>query len=77
MDALLAIMLVLIVIYGISPKIQEEKIPLLYIGTGITFILILINICIGIYIKNKYCNKNEVEASEKQEEGTPKEPSEE
>ena len=74
----LAIMLVLIVIYGIAPKIQEEKRPLLYIGAGITFILIVINIAIGFYIKDKYCKKNEIEASEKQEEeGPPKKPSEE
>ena len=57
-------MLVLIVIYGIAPKIQEEKRPLLYIGAGITFILIVINIAIGFYIKDKYCKKNEIEASE-------------
>ena len=69
-------MLVLVVIYGIAPKIQEEKRPLLYIGTGMTFILIVINIAIGFYIKDKYCMKNEVETSEKQEEGSPKEPSE-
>ena len=69
-------MLVLVVIYGIAPKIQEEKRPLLYIGTSITFILIVINIAIGFYIKDKYCMKNEVETSEKQEEGPPKEPSE-
>ena len=69
-------MLVLVVIYGIAPKIQEEKRPLLYIGTSITFILIVINIAIGFYIKDKYCMKNEVETSEKQEEGSPKEPSE-
>ena len=69
-------MLVLIVIYGIAPKIQEEKRPLLYIGSGITLILIVINIAIGFYIKDKYCMKNEVETSEKQEEGSPKEPSE-
>ena len=68
-------MLVLIVIYGIAPKIQEEKRPLLYIGSGITFILIVINIVIGIYITDKYCKKNEMEASEK--EGPPKELSEE
>ena len=54
-------MLVLVVIYGIAPKIQEEKRPLLYIGTSITFILIVINIAIGFYIKDKYCMKNEVE----------------
>ena len=52
-------MLVLIVIYGIAPKIQEEKRPLLYIGSGITFILIVINIVIGIYITDKYCKKND------------------
>ena len=69
-------MLVLVVIYGIAPKIQEEKRPLLYIGTSMTFILIVINIAIGFYIKDKYCMKNEVETSEKQEEGSPKEPSE-
>ena len=78
MDALLAIMLVLIVIYGIAPKIQEEKRPLLYIGTSITSILIVINIAIGFHMKDKYCmQENEIEASEKQEEGPPKEPSEE
>ena len=70
-------MLVLVVIYGIAPKIQEEKRPLLYIGSGITFILIVINIAIGIYITDKYCKKNEMEASEKSEEGPPKELSEE
>ena len=70
-------MLVLIIIYGIAPKIQEEKRPLLYIGAGITFILIVINIAIGIYITDKYCKKNEIESSEKPEEGPPKEPSEE
>ena len=70
-------MLVLIVIYGIAPKIQEEKQPLLYIGAGITFILVVINIAIGIYMKDKYCKKNEIEASEKPEEGPPKVPSEE
>ena len=69
-------MFVLVVIYGIAPKIQEEKRPLLYIGTSMTFILIVINIAIGFYIKDKYCMKNEVETSEKQEEGSPKEPSE-
>ena len=69
-------MLVLLVIYGIAPKIQEEKRPLLYIGTSMTFILIVINIAIGFYIKDKYCMKNEVETSEKQEEGSPNEPSE-
>ena len=67
-------MLVLLVIYGIAPRIQEEKRPLLYIGTSMTFILIVINIAIGFYIKDKYCMKNEVETSEKQEEGSPKEP---
>ena len=61
-------MLVLVVIYGIAPKIQEEKRPLLYIGTSMTFILIVINIAIGFYIKDKYCMKNEVETSKKQEE---------
>ena len=70
-------MLVLIVIYGMAPKIQEEKRPLLYIGSGITFILIVINIAIGIYITDKYCKKNEIESSEKLEEGPPKELSEE
>ena len=67
-------MLVLVVIYGIAPKMQEEKRPLLYIGTSITFILIVINIAIGFYIKDKYCMKNEVETSEKQKEGSSKEP---
>ena len=54
--------------------IQEEKRPLLYIGTSMTFILIVINIAIGFYIKDKYCMKNEVETSEKQKEGSSKEP---
>ena len=39
-------MLMLIVIYGIAPKIQEEKRPLLYIGAGITFILIVIKLAL-------------------------------
>ena len=61
-------MLVLVVIYGIAPKIQEEKRPLLYIGAGITFILVVINIAIGIYMKDKYCKKNEIEAKENSKE---------
>ena len=65
-------MLVLLVIYGVAPKIQEEKRPLLYIGAGMTFILIVINIAIGIYITDKYCKKNEIEASKNLKKGHPK-----
>ena len=59
-------MLVLLVIYGVAPKIQEEKRPLLYIGAGMTFILIVINIVIGIYVTDTYCKQNEMQASEKE-----------